>query len=175
MSRPAGEFTKAVRSLLSKSNGKMTHVEGRPELEKLGIEIVPEDTDRSSAEWKQEANAWNTAAYQWRQEHGLSSKGRKRGSGKKPKTATQSPKSKRRATKRSGTPKPKAPDVTLDEALEYLRQHNGAQAVRRRIEDIKKELSELESQKAELEHETVLHAKALEVVETAQEKIDKAA
>ena len=173
MARQAGEFTKAVRKLLEKSNGAMTHTEGRVELAKMGIAIVPEETDRSSPEWKAESNSWNTTAFQWRREHGLS-KGRKRRSGK-PKSATQSAGSKRRATKRTGTTSTEVTEVTLDQAVEYLGKYGGAKAVQRRLVAIQKELQKLESTVAELQAEQTLHTNALEVVAAAQAAIANAA
>lgn len=168
MARHRGEFTTAVRKLLVKKPS-ITHSQARSRLAKLGIEVVPEDTDRNSEQWKTEANQFNTAKYQWRVENNLTSSGKKKGKGKRPKSATQSPKSRRRTTRRTGV-KTESTDVTMtfEQALDHLKGHNGKKAVERRISDIQNEITELQNELAD-------HKVAVEVVESTEAAIQKAA
>ena len=49
MSRPASEYTQAIRNLLDERNGDLTHAEARPLLAKLGFEIAVEPPGKSDA------------------------------------------------------------------------------------------------------------------------------
>jgi len=49
MSRPAGEYTLAIRTLLDERNGELTHAEARPLLSKLGFDIAVEPPGKSDA------------------------------------------------------------------------------------------------------------------------------
>jgi len=49
MSRPASEYTQAIRTILDEKNGELTHAEARPLLAKLGFDIVAEPPSMSDA------------------------------------------------------------------------------------------------------------------------------
>lgn len=49
MSRPAGEYTLAIRNLLDERNGELTHAEARPLLSALGFGIAAEPPTKSDA------------------------------------------------------------------------------------------------------------------------------
>ncbi len=49
MSRPASEYTQAIRNLLDEKNGELTHAEARPLLAKLGFDIAAEPPSMSDA------------------------------------------------------------------------------------------------------------------------------
>lgn len=49
MSRPASEYTQAIRNLLDERDGVLTHAEARPLLAKLGFEIAVEPPGKSDA------------------------------------------------------------------------------------------------------------------------------
>lgn len=171
MARPAGEFTKAVHKLLTQSKGKITHVKARPKLAKMGIDVVPEDTDRSSEEWKTECNAFNTAKYQWRLANNLTGSGKKKGKSQRPKSATQSPRSRRRTAKRTGKKvEAAAPEVTMtfEQAIAHVKGNNGTKAVRRRVADLDTEIEELLREQAE-------HKAALTTIDAADNTIKDAA
>lgn len=48
MARKASELTKAIRNLCQKTDFKITYSEARPVLKKMGFEIAPEPSDKST-------------------------------------------------------------------------------------------------------------------------------
>lgn len=162
MSRQASELTEAIRDLCKKTKGKITHAEARPKLIEMGFEMLPEDTDRSSDDWKAEANAFNTTKYQWRKSldnsnGSTSTRPAARRSTRSNQTSAPPAKHSRGRRKSTATPE----SFDLNTALAYVKENGGMQAVLNEIDELKKKI--------------VQHEAAVNKLQTVQTEIEAAA
>lgn len=158
MARPTNEFTDAVRTLLAKTKGNLTHMEARPELKRMGIPIAH---DNDADAMKAESNSFNSTKYQWKNNAGLIKSRRPATTKNSPKAKAQkASKSKRvveapprkytHATTTNGKRKKNAPVVTeltisTDEALSVIRGEGGMAATQAKIEQLRQQAAELEA------------------------------
>ncbi len=153
--RAASEMTVAIRALLKK-NPNLSHKNARPKLVEEGFKLCPENSDRESAEWKAEANNFNSIKYQYRLANGLVNSKPKSGKGR---SKAKPAKMVRRVAR---TARPSVdPVFTGEEAVAYLSDLGGVAKVKAEVERLKGEIAK--------------HEAALAATDNLQKMLDKVA
>lgn len=152
MGRAMSPFGEAVRKLLDKHNGEITHLDARPILIEQGFDLIPEDkinhsTKKGRAAWGAEQNRFNTIKNQWKKANEAEGK------------TSKAKASKRNVSKDKG--KVLESEFTISSALEYVKQNGGMERVKAEIEECQTKIAS--------------HKEAIKIVNEMQQQLDKVA
>jgi hypothetical protein len=137
MSRPPTEVGKAIRVLLDKHQGQITHLEAVPMLREMGIKVP--DPQKDPKGFKKSQTGFNSAGYQWRKEH--EGKSTQKPSAKKTKVVKT--KSVKKVTARKATVKVRKVGMNSDEALRFIKSEGGMKSAKAKLQKLETAINQL--------------------------------